>query len=231
MFTCDRFATQRLLFLDLETGGLDARSHEILEIGAVLTAPDGVSEFRRLDARVQPRHPDRITEGAAAVNGYSAAGWRTARSLDEVLIELLDLARGATLVGHNIGFDWGFILTALRARGLRWSGNGRYLDTMSLAALVPGGVPNRRLLTMASQLGIPTTGAHCAVVDALMCRSLFLRLAPTVCAPLVGRLPAEVVRRTPAMGRARPSRWRRAAGAAARAMTRFRALTAAGHDG
>ena len=37
-----------LLFLDLETGGLDALQHEILELGAVLTSPDGSAELGRI---------------------------------------------------------------------------------------------------------------------------------------------------------------------------------------
>ncbi len=186
----------RLLFLDLETGGLDAGRHEILELGAVLTSRDGIVEHRRMDARVRPLHPERITDCAATINGYSARGWRDARPLGEVLAELVDIARGATLVGHNVCFDWGFILTALRNNGLDWSGNGRYLDTMALAARTRG-LPDRRLLTMAVHLGIPTDGAHRALVDAAMCRSVFLRLAPGRLSPIEAQLPQVVVRRSP----------------------------------
>lgn len=185
-----------LLFLDLETGGLDANGHEILEVGAVLTAPDGAAELGCIDARVRPVHPERISDIAADINGYSAAGWRAARPLGDVLAELLDLARGATLVGHNICFDWGFITAALRAHGMVWSGNGRYLDTMALAPLAAG-LADRRLLTMAAHLGIPTAGAHRALVDAAMCRAVFLRLAPVWASTLEERLPSGVVRCSP----------------------------------
>lgn len=192
----DHSRKPHLLFLDLETGGLDAHSHEILEVGAVLTTSDGAVELGRIDARVRPLPPERITEVAQAMNRYSAAAWQDARPLDQVLAELVQLARGATLIGHNICFDWGFILRGLRGHGLAWSGNGRYLDTMSLAPRVDG-LPDRRLLTMAAHLGIPTAGAHCALVDAAICRSVFLWLAPRRLYPLEQRLPDDVVWRSP----------------------------------
>ena len=208
-----------LLFLDLETGGLDALQHEILELGAVLTSPDGSAELGRIDARVRPLRPELISPFAQEINGYSAAGWRDARPVAEVLADLVGLARGATLVGHNICFDWGFILRALHAHDLDWSGNGRYLDTMALAPWAGAGLADRRLLTMAEHLGIPTDGAHRALVDAGMCRSVFLRLAPARLAPLEERLPDAVLRRSPVASGSdwRPSRvrsawlgWRRA---------------------
>ena len=133
--------------------------------------------------------------------------------------DLVGLARGATLVGHNICFDWGFILRALHAHDLDWSGNGRYLDTMALAPWAGAGLADRRLLTMAEHLGIPTDGAHRALVDAGMCRSVFLRLAPPRLAPLEEWLPDAVLRRSPVASGSdwRPSRvrsawlgWRRA---------------------
>ena len=186
-----------LLFLDLETGGLDALQHEILELGAVLTSPDGSAELGGIDARVRPLRPELVTPFAQEINGYSAAGWTDARPLAEVLADLVGLAEGATLVGHNICFDWGFILTALREHGLAWSGNGRYLDTMALAPWAGPGLANRQLLTMAAYLGIPTEDAHRALVDAAMCRSVFLCLAPRRPGRLERVLPEGVVRRTP----------------------------------
>lgn len=210
-----------LLFLDLETGGLDAHSHEIVEVGAVLTSPDGAIELGRIDARVRPLRPERIIPCVRLINGYSEEGWRDARPLEPVLAGLLDLARGATLVGHNVGFDWGFIHLALRERGLEWTGNGRYLDTMSLAPWAGPHLADRRLCTMAEHLGIPTLGAHCAIVDTLLCRAVFLQLAPLRLRRLEVPLPDRVVRRSAISGGAswRPSvqrhlwlRWQRRLG-------------------
>jgi DNA polymerase III epsilon subunit-like protein len=199
-----------LLFLDLETGGLDAHSHEIVEVGAVLTSADGTVELGRLDSRVRPNRPERIIPCVRRINGYSEEEWGDAPPLGPVLAELVDLARGATLVGHNVCFDWGFILRGLREHGLAWSGNGRYLDTMALAPWAGRGLADRRLMTMAGHLGIPTLGAHCAIVDAATCREVFLRLAPPRLARLEMPLPDRVVRRSQVPGGTswRPSRWR-----------------------
>jgi hypothetical protein len=51
---------------------------------------------------------------------------------DDVLADLLGLAQDATLVGHNVWFDWRFILTAPRAHGLGHSVN----DEPDLSGLV-----------------------------------------------------------------------------------------------
>jgi DNA polymerase III epsilon subunit-like protein len=199
-----------LLFLDLETGGLDAYSHEIVEVGAVLTSPDGAVELGRIDARVRPLRPDRIIPCVRRINGYSEEGWRDAAALEPVLAELLDLARGATLVGHNVGFDWGFIHLALREHRLAWTGNGRYLDTMALAPWAGPGLADRRLGTMAAHLEIPNHGAHCAIVDTEICRAVFLRLAPTRLRRLEIPLPDRVVRGSAIPGGpAWPPSWRR----------------------
>lgn len=210
MNTCHPLDSAPLLFLDLETGGLDAYSHEIVEIGAVLTSPDGKVELGRINVRVRPRRPERIIPCVRRINGYSEEGWRDARPLEPVLAELLVLARGVTLVGHNIGFDWGFIHRALGDHDLTWTGNGRYLDTMALAPWAGRGLADRRLCTMAAHLGIPTTGAHCAIVDTEMCRSVFLRLAPSRLGALEVPLPDRVVRRSEVPGGAswRPTRHR-----------------------
>ena len=189
-----------LLFLDLETGGLDAHSHEIVEVGAVLTSAEGTVELGRLDSRVRPHRPERIIPCVRRINGYSDEEWRDAPPLEPVLTELVDLARGATLVGHNVCFDWGFILRGLREHGLAWSGNGRYLDTMALAPWAGRSLADRQLMTMAGHLGVPTDGAHCAIVDAAMCRAVFLRLAPRWHARLEMPLPDRVVRRSQVSG-------------------------------
>src|SRR3979411_83083 len=97
----DRTVDPPLLFLDLETGGLDANRDEILQVGAGGASPDGAHELGRIDARVRPLRPEQISDVARDINGYSAAGWRAARPLGEVLAELLALASGTTLVGHN----------------------------------------------------------------------------------------------------------------------------------
>src|SRR5437879_6448133 len=69
-----------LLFLDLETGGLDALQHEILQLGAVLTSPDGSAELGRIHARGPPLPPEPISPFSPEINCYSTA-WRRRASL------------------------------------------------------------------------------------------------------------------------------------------------------
>lgn len=69
-----------LAFIDVETTGLVPGWHEMIDIGIAITDVDG----RMLDSlflRIQPQHPERLSEGARAVNAFDAAKWKTLPAL------------------------------------------------------------------------------------------------------------------------------------------------------
>ena len=69
-----------LAFIDVETTGLVPGWHEMIDIGIAITESDG----RLLDTlfvRIQPRHPERLSPGARAVNAFDAARWETLGAL------------------------------------------------------------------------------------------------------------------------------------------------------
>src|SRR5687768_18310298 len=69
-----------LAFIDVETTGLVPGWHEMIDIGIAMTDVDG----RVLDTlflRSQPRHPERLSPGARAVNAFDAARWKTLGAL------------------------------------------------------------------------------------------------------------------------------------------------------
>ena len=59
-----------LVHIDVETTGLVAGYHELIDAGVIVTTIDG-DIVDRLFLRMMPDHPERLDPGAAAVNGFS----------------------------------------------------------------------------------------------------------------------------------------------------------------
>lgn len=93
---------------DVETTGLDPRKGDkIIEIAGV-RVEDGV--IHESEAFVQLVNPERtIPWEAKQVNKISDEDVATAPTIDQVLPEFLEFAKGTLLVAHNCSFDMGFL--------------------------------------------------------------------------------------------------------------------------
>ncbi|HEC10577.1 MAG TPA: endonuclease, partial [Acidimicrobiales bacterium] len=91
--------------VDLETTGTDRESDAITEIGAVRYR--GGERLRTLQTLVNPgvRIPAEIT----VMTGITQAMVVTAPRIDQVLSTLWDFIGDSVVVGHNVGFDLGFL--------------------------------------------------------------------------------------------------------------------------
>ena len=121
-----------LLFMDVETTGLNPNVHEVIEICLVETLPDGTI-VQRFDSKIKPRGP--VDPKAAEVNGYTPEKWATAPPDYEVWGKINDVFGKCTCMsrvgandlvehqewcrahpknkltpwGWNVGFDLSFI--------------------------------------------------------------------------------------------------------------------------
>ncbi len=159
-----------LLFLDLETTGLDlAAGHRVCEV-ALLRERAGTEEDR-LDCLLNPGR--RLDPHAAAVNGLRDDDLAVAPSFVTVAPTIETLATEAVLVGHNLAFDLAFLSAELQVIG-RPPLTSPSLDTLPLA---------RRLLrrssyslkALANELGLPPP-THRAMADVLALQALFHHL-------------------------------------------------------
>jgi DNA polymerase-3 subunit epsilon len=149
--------------IDLETTGGDPTSDAITEIGAVRVR--GGETLATLQTLVNPGRtvPTHITLLTGIHDGMVA----TAPRIEEVLGTLVDFIGDAVIVGHNVGFDLGFLAAALARDGRHPLTNAR-VDTVALARrLLRDQVPNCRLDTLAERLGLPHRPSHRALDDAL----------------------------------------------------------------
>ncbi len=133
-----------IAIVDVETTGLDPSHHEMVDLGALYVRPDG-QELGRFFVRIHPPHPERLDPGAAAVNGYSPARWRTLGAVDEVeavrqwraFHDQMARAGGATVTfaALNAWFDQSFTDALLRRHNSSWRELFHYqiLDLPSMA--------------------------------------------------------------------------------------------------
>lgn len=152
--------------LDIETTGLDPERDAILEIGAVRFK--GSRTYQTFSRLVNPGRP--IPYKIQQLTGITPNDIEDAPPLSAVLPDLNRFVGDAPIIGHNIGFDLGF----LRKQGLFHANNG--IDTFELASILLPHASRYSLAALLSylQIELPPDGqAHRALDDAQATRQLF----------------------------------------------------------
>lgn len=171
-----------LCFIDLETTGKEPLKHEIVEIGCVVVRQEDLSVLYEFEAKALPERIEDADPESLEINGYNSDEWKNASPLCDVIRQFLDVARGSSLVGQNVSFDWSFLEVAFARCGIgrreleeafgytRW-------DTKSIAAgivLKPQEPLHEKRLSLkrlTEELGVPFEKGHRALTDA---RAAFL---------------------------------------------------------
>lgn len=154
--------------LDLETTGLDPRSCEIIEIGAVRVVNHAVTE--RFSALVHPETP--ISPFITSLTGITNAMVAHERSVAEVLPEFLAFAGNAVVVGHNVNFDLGFLCeNSLRLTGRSFTND--YIDTLRLSRRLFPNEHHHKLSDLEQRFGLHNESAHRALSDVLLTQECY----------------------------------------------------------
>jgi DNA polymerase-3 subunit epsilon/ATP-dependent DNA helicase DinG len=153
--------------LDIETTGLDPDRDAILEIGVVKFRGDDVLD--EWDAIIDPARPipAKITELTGITPEMVQ---REAISLWGGLREVQRIVGNAPIIGHNIGFDLGFL------RRQRAFTNNLSIDTFELASILVPHAGRYSLGALAAELGITLPATHRALNDARVAHQLYLRV-------------------------------------------------------
>lgn len=155
-----------LVALDLETTGTDPSRDAIIEIGAVRFNGPRVEET--WSTLVNPGRP--IPPAITQLTGINDLMVRDAPSIRSVLPKLENFIGDSPVVGHNIGFDLGF----LQRQGiLTWA---EAVDTYELAAVLMPRATRYNLGSVGQLLGIPLPNSHRALDDARLAHAVFYRL-------------------------------------------------------
>jgi DNA polymerase-3 subunit epsilon len=172
---------QDLLFVDTETTGLDSTKHELLEVAAIRTSPDGRTVIQTYEAKLFPEHLETAEPRALEVNKYSAAEWpRDKCARPEDVVDALQKMSGNTvLVGQNVSFDEGFLSPLFTRLGMKPPWGYHKIDTVSLAWPLyfnNAELPGLSLEKLCKFLGVESMPTHRAAADVEACRQVYLNL-------------------------------------------------------
>jgi polyribonucleotide nucleotidyltransferase len=158
-------AGREFVVVDVETTGTDAKIADLVEVAGV----------RVRNGEISDRWSTLVDPGRAIVgnqmHGLKDADVAGSPLPAEAARQLLDFAGDALIVGHNVGFDLGFIETAVGG-GTRIE-PGRYLDTLVVAREGYPDLENYKLDTLSRFFGIVLEGSHRALPDADATARLF----------------------------------------------------------
>ena len=156
--------------LDTETTGLRAGPDRVIEVAGVrLRGGEVIDSFQQL---INPGR--RIPPFIVQFTGITQEMVSDAPTAREIFPELQRFIEGAILVGHNLGFDIGFLSHEARLLGQGFPLDG--LDTIPLARRFLPGLKRFKLDHVAGYLNIPTRHRHRAMGDASVTAAVFWRL-------------------------------------------------------
>lgn len=159
---------EQLAFIDVETTGLSAsKGDRIVEI-ALLCMHQGqiihsYSQLINPECSLNPR--------AMAVNGIQSADLLTAPTFQTIVAEIEPWLTSTILVGHNVGFDIGFLKQEFARTGQALSIRGA-LDTLPIARRYFD-FPKNNLATIATSLGFAHGQLHRALADVELTQAIF----------------------------------------------------------
>lgn len=155
---------------DFETTGLDAKTCEIIEIGAVKI--EGGKIVSTFSTFIKPTVaiPQEITD----LTGITNKMVEDSPSINYVIPDFYKYCYGAGLVAHNISFDFGFLSNI--AKKMNYNFDNPQFDTLNMARQKLLGLKNFKLETVAERLEVSLIGAHRAVNDAMATAKCFLKL-------------------------------------------------------
>jgi DNA polymerase-3 subunit epsilon len=156
---------ERFVFVDVETTGIDAKTHAVVEVAAQLV--EGGRIVATFESLVDPGRP--IPPFVTGIHGIDDAMVRGKPSLSALVPTLLELAEGAIVVAHNAAFDRRF-LTCLAAHPSACS--------WRLASRVVPEAPNHKNQTLRKFFGVRDPKLrgrrpHRALADVIVTRHVF----------------------------------------------------------
>jgi DNA polymerase III epsilon subunit family exonuclease len=158
-----------LVVIDTETTGRDPKVADLIEIGAV----------RVRDGQVVDRFSTFVNPGreifGAQMHGITDADVAGAPVAREAAEKLLTFIAGAPVVGHNIGFDLGFLDLALGQPGKFIAGG--YFDTLVIAREAYPDLESYKLGDVARFFGITVETVHRGLADAETTAGIVARFA------------------------------------------------------
>ena len=163
-------AKRELVVIDTETTGTDPKMSDLVEIAAVKIK--GTKVVDRWSTFVNPGRPI-VGNQMHGITDKDVKGAPSPKDAAEKLLAFI--GPDALVVGHNVGFDIGFIEEAM-GDGFRVR-PGSYIDTLVIAREGYPGSESYKLPDLARFFGVELTQSHRALPDAEATANLLLWFA------------------------------------------------------
>src|SRR5712691_7420180 len=156
--------------LDTETTGLRPGPNRVIEIAGIrMRGGEVIDSFQSL---VNPNR--RLPPFIVQFTGITQEMVAGAPGAEQIFPDFLHFIEGAILVGHNVGFDIGFLSYEAQLLGYAFPIDG--LDTIPLARRFLPGLRRFKLDVVAGHLKIPMVNRHRALGDAKVTAAIFMKL-------------------------------------------------------
>ncbi len=128
-----RFRDRPLAITDIETSGLDASVHEILDLAVLIVDQSTLKPIDEYHARIRPRNVATAARRALEVIGYTSRGWADAVDLETALTVYSQKAANAVFCSYNMYLAYSFLDAGFKATGVEDPTDYHRLDLFSLA--------------------------------------------------------------------------------------------------
>ncbi len=155
----------KIALTDIETSGLDATLHEIIEIGLVLFDSQTLAIEKTLNLRIKPQYPGLVTAEAARVNGYTAKDWEDGMTLKAAMQKYIAATKDCTFMAYNVTFDWMFLQEAADDCEMQLPFHYHKFDLLSMAYMkIPHRIGSYSMKNVCAYLNLePEPAIHRAI--------------------------------------------------------------------
>jgi DNA polymerase III epsilon subunit family exonuclease len=175
-----RHISDRLVFFDVETTGLDANRDRIIEIFLLSLGKDGEVSF--YETLIDPERP--VPPNITEITGLEDSDLKGAPTESQVAKAIREFVGFATPVAHNLPFDLRFLNAMFRRNNLLELGTGG-IDTLAISrelfpklCIYPEGGGSHRLSNLMYHFGLQDSyaNAHRAKDDVMLLVEVFRHL-------------------------------------------------------
>lgn len=157
--------------VDLETTGIGARHEKITEIALVRVLDGQIDSVFHTLVNPYREIPPRIVE----LTGITDEMVKDAPGIEEIIGKVVEFCEGLPLLGHQVIFDYGFLVQAAVNRKLDFKKEA--IDTLKLCRTFMPPEAKKNLSAACGYYRVKTDNAHRALADALAAHALFEELS------------------------------------------------------
>ena len=162
--------TTSYVAIDLETTGIGAKREKITEIGMVKVVDGAIADTYHTMVNPHREIPERIVE----LTGITDEMVKDAPDVEEILPQVIAFCEGFPILGHQIIFDYGFLMQA--AVNMKLDFKKDAVDTLKLCRYLMPGPEKKNLGAACLYFGITPETAHRALSDAVSTHLLYEKL-------------------------------------------------------